>query len=465
MLSDRVVKSKHKNKVKLATINGHKVDTRNLMNSDLYSPLLVGLDVVNHDKLMSEESSTVTVVGDKLVPDNEVVKDSDNNKDDCLPLPWPDSLPVTTMEDYLLFLNRHDVDNIKTCLKACSLLGDPVYLQHCVNRFLLNYDNCKDVLEELSPCLLEQVYKLMPKDLLPETLQDSDDYMKSWIWPHYIRLLDNKGKDVELSYRVNNYTYDYKCSLSEDGNICMFCKVDKHGIKYRFVKWWPPLRKAQVSASNNGVVNDNVNISNHYNFKLIKMEENYNVSANNYSGCTLRLYTTYYDNGVLEHRKPFNEQGCSEGLETEYTRQGNVLSTTELKDGYRHGQTTTWYENTQQVQRISWYNMGQRERYVCYHKNGSLDRKVLEGQTEQLYFYCTVNCEGVIKQPLESVEFLNAKDDNAIVKIDYYTSWVVVGKQHEYQTVQSIVRRTASGGTATASYTEAECMYVICDLL
>jgi hypothetical protein len=93
------------------------------------------------------------------------------------------------MDDYVNFIDKDRlIPNIKAALKACSLIDDQNYLEFCVKRFLGNYSRCKDVLNGISEYHLEDIYLLMPKDLWPEQLQNSDRMLSRWLYKYYFSL-------------------------------------------------------------------------------------------------------------------------------------------------------------------------------------------------------------------------------------------------------------------------------------
>lgn len=179
--------------VKLAT--GQLVLKSDLRGSALYASMLDSSDIVT-----------------------ELTSQSDSE------LPVPEAISKGVMDDYLAYLSRdkrkHTADQVKANLRACSLIDDIGYLELCVKRFLLNYDACKDVLQELDQTWLEQVYLLIPKDMWPDRLQDDDKMLTKWLHKHFYSQTNFSSKVKRMkagkrhsypyvSFAVNDLVYTY----------------------------------------------------------------------------------------------------------------------------------------------------------------------------------------------------------------------------------------------------------------
>jgi len=159
-------------------------------------------------------------------------------------LPVPDCLDDEVIVDYISCVDKElRVKYISKTLKACSLIDDKQYLNHCTKRFLTYYDDCKHVLLELNPYLLEQVYLRMPKDLVPEHLQDSNAFLAKWIGTYHG---GNSNYFYTVSFDVADYTYKYSLAERSGGAktanyIEVSCEIGSNeggaGAVYRELKW------------------------------------------------------------------------------------------------------------------------------------------------------------------------------------------------------------------------------------
>jgi hypothetical protein len=160
-------------------------DVKSLSSSSAYSG--------SNDNNISINSDANNGNDDTNNGNNNNICDDSGNGDNCdvtiIDLPIPSGVGVAVMSDYLNWCSsRMNPEVIKQCLRATSLLDDLKYLKYlkyCVQRLLLNYQTCKDVLDEIHSVLREQVYLLMPKDLLSELYMVSDKFMTLWLKPYY----------------------------------------------------------------------------------------------------------------------------------------------------------------------------------------------------------------------------------------------------------------------------------------
>lgn len=145
-------------------------------------------------------------------------------------VPTPEGLQPSVLEDYLTFLDvERTIEQTKTCLKSCSLIDDPNYLEFCVRRFLLHYSRCKDMLHEIADVHCEDIYLLMPKDLWPQQLHHCDGMIDKWLHKHYYSKFppliesstesltesstqaatNNLSRNLDISFLVDDQVYSY----------------------------------------------------------------------------------------------------------------------------------------------------------------------------------------------------------------------------------------------------------------
>lgn len=464
-------------------VGNHHIKQRNLLQSNFFSSLLSSLPLIDNDDDDGDDGNQVT-----------------------MSIPLPTGIPGNILTDYLVFAARNDIDSIKASLKMSSLIDDPAYLQHCVSRLLLNYDSCKEVLAELNPYLLEQVQLLLPKDLLPDSFQDCEVDIKRWLWPHYLRLLADRRRKMKLVYYVNDYSYIYKLSLGREGEIFLYCEVNRAGIAYRNIDWQQPQPVNYGNIANNRLVSSGagssstaIDITNYRAFKLLKWEEHWYVTDEGSMVGRLRQYKGYHDNGQLEKISVYDEMGQEQGVSRVYSKSGQLIGQTMYENGLRHGQDLTWYEGSQQLKQENWYNNSLLERYKIYFSNGLLEEvsdkrltkyyhnslKVISGIpvngiTATINGVEVVNAtvvmdgetvsivEGVgigiddsskwqLRQPLRRITFKSA-DIGDIMDITYYPTFCEAPDYH--QKVEVIVTRVI-GGSSSRRYSETESMYIV----
>lgn len=125
---------------------------------------------------------------------------------------------------------------IKLSLKASSLFDDISYTKFCIARFLLNYSHCKDVLDELGDLLLEELCLMIPKDLWPDRLQQTDKCCQSNHSPLLLRQwiecysqADNNSSSTTTTHRwlVDNvaYVYDFIRPLQSPNKLLISSTV------------------------------------------------------------------------------------------------------------------------------------------------------------------------------------------------------------------------------------------------
>ena len=208
----------------------HRVKKSSLMNSNLYSSML---------------SSITTPLAKTPLSSLSAQEQQQQQLEQRLPA--PDCLDDEVILDYLNTVDEERrVKHISKTLKACSLLDDEDYLTYCTDRFLKFYDDCKHILAELNPILLEKVYLRMPKDLLPDDLQESNKFLTGWINKYHSSVNDDCIDSPIFS--VDKYTSDfvYHYSLETQDKPCnkyikVSCVVESMsggaGGKYRELVW------------------------------------------------------------------------------------------------------------------------------------------------------------------------------------------------------------------------------------
>ena len=340
---------------------GQMVKKRLLTKSGLYSSMLASYG------------------GDQgLTLDNERMMTGE-----ALQLPVPSSISDEVIDDYVNFIDKDkDVPHIKACLKACSLIDDPDYLEFCVKRFLSKYSKCKDVLNEINGPHLEDICLLMPKDLWPEYVHNSDALLAKWLYKYYYRYFwrtVNKGGGVsyletDVQFRIDNtHTYVYvlrSASYGERLNIVTNVLGDKQEIDkfISHIKWGDygySLSLGQDCVTlENAEIEHQVSTSRSPTFIIRDITWNPDVSAKveqvvckTIDGYKFKqLHQYWYINSNSEYDRYFegsvSRPDVMSSIE-DYNDNGDKLSTTLfLKDGSKELHSQPEYDKTIQASQI-----------------------------------------------------------------------------------------------------------------
>jgi len=176
-----------------------------LLSSDLYSGLI---DIMTNSHDSTKQSKCNRSQYNRY-------DQGYNHSNELVVIPVPENVDSETMQDYINFIDRDRIiPLVKSSLKACFLLGDINYTEFCVKRFLTYYSQCKHVLDEIGELDKEQLYLLMPKDLWPETLQQSNRMLTNWLHKYYFSIPNWKtvheaGGTVYLSQNVQFLVDDH----------------------------------------------------------------------------------------------------------------------------------------------------------------------------------------------------------------------------------------------------------------
>jgi len=322
---------------------GHQVKRLQLQKSQFF------------DCILSCVQATEMLTASNLdVSDNKADSHSIKN---IISLPLPDGIERGAAVSYLDYCvsRQHDYQHMLACLASCSLLDDTDYLQFCVKRFLRNYSDYKTILSQLNPVLLEQVYLLMPKDLLPEQLQASDTFMRNWISKqlanYYFFGKDDSGdnycmeyeKEVEVCFQVDDISYPYtfrkrtgSSIRSGSDSLVVYCKSlsvlegnkNLHIRKFVQIAWDIKARR-----------------------RVNQVTYDLTESASCYS-----FVREWNENGVLIKVERRDRQVRFDGVCETYSESGLPVEFANWHDCYRLGLTTKWFNDSNQVESHTWYD-------------------------------------------------------------------------------------------------------------
>jgi len=298
-------------------------------------------------------------------------------------IPLPPNVSDAVSQDYLKFINSEQtVIEIMDCIKACSIIDDKEYLEHCVRRMLCYYSLCCHQLSGLNPYLLEQVYLLIPKDLWPEDLQNSDEMLAKLISAKYDPE-ENNEFCIDISYIVDDNTYRYELVIDKDNKdllimdcILSFKKGYKQGLSYKNIVW-------------NLKINRRV------------QEDWYEVQHD--GKYVIRCKKTWHDNGILSSSTDLDNKGRKHGLMQTFDKDGNLAETNPYDKGSLHGEQITYYPGLQQIRWIAIYRMDKCVSCTKYFASGNIQ---------------------AIQKPYLTYEYLDKFDDdgNGIQLLTYILS-------------------------------------------
>jgi len=134
-------------------------------------------------------------------------------------LPTPESLGTTkrALDDYVNFLapnKNNDKQLLRECLQQCSLFGDQEYLWYCVKKLLFNYDDYKDLVDDVNDNLKRDIYLHFPYHLIPKLLIDNDIFFYSWV-----ANIARVTRDDDIICVNQHDKYKYICYYSNNNNV------------------------------------------------------------------------------------------------------------------------------------------------------------------------------------------------------------------------------------------------------
>lgn len=371
-------------------------------------------------------------------------------------LPLPEGLEREAAISYLDYCvaQQSDYQNMLTCLISCSLLDDDGYLQYCVKRFLLNYSNYKPMLSQLHPLLLEQVYLLMPKDLLPAELQASDIFIYKWLNQHFLL-------DCESFTAVNNDGNNNNNNSNNNRKQTIHLQVDDCIYSYSATRHFPidasnvsqifdisyeintPGLKTTVSTitdANKGYHTDTFTELRWDNAARRRLKEECFDVTGVVRGS--KLCKTWYSHGILkEVSRRSQGPDCNRVIES-FDNKGFPTEYISLLNGRLFGLTTRWFKDSHQIESHTYYGyVGAALPTVQYFTKFYLSGRVMmvdDKVAGVCYYYLHSSYEGsdihnnnnsygAVNQPLYRIAIDNltvSQQNRNLTEIVYYDGLV-----------------------------------------